>query len=176
MKITKIETISLAEFPNVIWIQVHTDAGHVGLGETFFGSQAIHAYVHETLAPQMLGQDALKIEQHSRKLMQNHVGFKIGWAPRIARCGRAYGPAPRASGAPPITSLPARPWSSSDWAGSGGRSHVVPARSTNRAPVLLSCEPRTCAAESDEGEPVSLPRKPPAVHRQRMPVDVIGRG
>ena len=54
MKITKIETISLAEFPNVIWIQVHTDAGHVGLGETFFGSQAIHAYVHETLAPQML--------------------------------------------------------------------------------------------------------------------------
>ena len=76
MKITKIETISLAEFPNVIWIQVHTDAGHVGLGETFFGSQAIHAYVHETLAPQMLGQDALRIEQHSRKLMQNYVGFK----------------------------------------------------------------------------------------------------
>ena len=76
MKIIKIETISLAEFPNVIWIQVHTDAGHVGLGETFFGSQAIHAYVHETLAPQMLGQDALRIEQHSRKLMQNYVGFK----------------------------------------------------------------------------------------------------
>jgi L-alanine-DL-glutamate epimerase-like enolase superfamily enzyme len=64
MKITRIETISLAEFPNVVWIQVHTDAGHVGLGETFFGSQAIHAYVHETLAPQMLGQDALRIEQH----------------------------------------------------------------------------------------------------------------
>jgi len=76
MKITKIETISLAELPNVVWIQVHTDAGHVGLGETFFGSQAIHAYVHETLAPQVLGQDALRIEQHSRKLMQNYVGFK----------------------------------------------------------------------------------------------------
>ena len=76
MKITRIETISLAEFPNVIWVAVHTDAGHVGLGETFFGSQAIHAYVHETLAPQMLGQDALRIEQHSRKLMQNYVGFK----------------------------------------------------------------------------------------------------
>jgi L-alanine-DL-glutamate epimerase-like enolase superfamily enzyme len=76
MKIARIETISLAEFPNVIWVQVHTDAGHVGLGETFFGSQAIHAYVHETLAPQMLGQDALRIEQHSRKLMQNYVGFK----------------------------------------------------------------------------------------------------
>ena len=76
MKISKIETVSLAEFPNVVWIRVHTDAGHVGLGETFFGSHAIHAYVHETLAPQMLGQDALRIEQHSRKLMQNYVGFK----------------------------------------------------------------------------------------------------
>jgi hypothetical protein len=31
MKVTRIETISLAEFPNVIWIQVHTDSGHVGL-------------------------------------------------------------------------------------------------------------------------------------------------
>ena len=57
---------SLAEFPNVIWIQVHTDAGHVGLGETFFGSQAIHAYVHETLAPQM---------QIARSM-----GFAAGWS------------------------------------------------------------------------------------------------
>jgi galactonate dehydratase len=76
LKITRIETISLAEFPNVVWVRVHTDGGHVGLGETFFGAQAVHAYVHETLAPQMLGQDALRIEQHSRKLLQNYVGFK----------------------------------------------------------------------------------------------------
>jgi L-alanine-DL-glutamate epimerase-like enolase superfamily enzyme len=76
MKITAIETISLAEFPNVIWVQVATDAGHVGLGESFFGAKAIHAYVHETLAPQMLGQDPLMIERHSRRLLQNYVGFK----------------------------------------------------------------------------------------------------
>ena len=34
----------------------------------------------------------------------------IGYAPRIARCGRASGPAPRASEALPMTSSPARQW------------------------------------------------------------------
>ena len=34
----------------------------------------------------------------------------IGWVLRIAICGRASGPAPRASEAHPMTSSPARPW------------------------------------------------------------------
>jgi galactonate dehydratase len=76
MKITKIETLNLGEFPNVLWILVHTDAGVTGLGETFFGARAAEAFIHETLAPQMLGQDPLRIEQHSRRLLQNYVGFK----------------------------------------------------------------------------------------------------
>jgi len=76
MKITAIETLSLDEFPNVSWVLVHTDAGHVGLGETFFGSAAVASYVHETLAPSMLGQDPLRIEAHSRRLLQNYVGWK----------------------------------------------------------------------------------------------------
>ncbi len=76
MKITRIETLSLGEFPNIVWVLVHTDAGFVGLGETFYGAAAVTAYVHETLAPQMLGQDPLRIEAHSRKLLQNYVGFK----------------------------------------------------------------------------------------------------
>ncbi len=76
MKITRIETLSLGEFPNIVWVLVHTDAGFVGLGETFYGAAAVSAYVHETLAPQMLGQDPLRIEAHSRKLLQNYVGFK----------------------------------------------------------------------------------------------------
>ncbi|HET9658918.1 MAG TPA: hypothetical protein VFP05_01205, partial [Thermomicrobiales bacterium] len=35
MKVTKVETIWLDEFSNVIWIQIHTDEGPIGLGETF---------------------------------------------------------------------------------------------------------------------------------------------
>lgn len=76
MKITGIETLRLDEFPNICWVEVHTDAGLVGLGETFFGARAVEAAIHETVAPQVLGQDALAIERHSRRLLQNYVGFK----------------------------------------------------------------------------------------------------
>ena len=37
MKITALETIRLDEFPNVLWVRVHTDEGLAGLGETFSG-------------------------------------------------------------------------------------------------------------------------------------------
>lgn len=75
MKITRIETLRLDEFPNILWVEVHTDAGLVGLGETFFGARAVEAAMHETVAPQVLGEDALAIERHSRRLLQNYVGF-----------------------------------------------------------------------------------------------------
>lgn len=76
MKITKLETLSLEEFPNVLWIQVHTDAGVMGLGETYFGSESVAAYVHETLAPQMLGRDPLRIEANTGALINNYVGYR----------------------------------------------------------------------------------------------------
>ena len=57
MKITAVETIRLAEFANVLWVQVHTDRGLIGLGETFFGARAAEAYVHESAAPVLLGRD-----------------------------------------------------------------------------------------------------------------------
>ena len=66
MKVTKVETIWLEEFSNVIWIQVHTDEGLIGLGETFFGARAVEAYIHETIAPYLLGKDPLQIDLHCR--------------------------------------------------------------------------------------------------------------
>ena len=62
MKITALETILLDEFPNLLWVQVHTDAGHVGIGETFYGARAVEAHIHEWLAPRLLGADPLRIE------------------------------------------------------------------------------------------------------------------
>ena len=41
MKVTGLETIQLAEFSNVLWVRVHTDQGLIGLGETFFGANAV---------------------------------------------------------------------------------------------------------------------------------------
>ena len=68
MKITAIETVRLDEFANVLWVQVHTDAGIIGLGETFFGARAVEAYVHESVAPLLLGADPLAIEKIHREL------------------------------------------------------------------------------------------------------------
>ncbi len=74
MKVSALETLQLAEFPNVLWLRVHTDEGLVGLGETFFGASTVAAYVHETIAPYLLGKDPLQIDRHARQLY-GYLGF-----------------------------------------------------------------------------------------------------
>ena len=74
MKITRVETLRLAEFPNLLWVQLHTDEGLVGLGETFMGAAAVEAYVHEWAAGKLLGADPLAIEARNRDL----TGY-LGW-------------------------------------------------------------------------------------------------
>ena len=75
MKITKLETIRIKERPNLLWIQVHTDEGLVGLGETFFGAQAVEAYVHETVAPIVVGRNPLEIDKLSADLV-GYLGYR----------------------------------------------------------------------------------------------------
>jgi len=75
MKITALETIRNAEFPNLLWLHVHTDEELSGLGETFFGAQAVEAYLHESVAPQLLGQDPSRIDHIARKLY-GYLGFR----------------------------------------------------------------------------------------------------
>ena len=55
MKITAVETINLAEFPNVLWVQIHTDEGIVGLGETFYAVAPVAEHIHQTCAEYLLG-------------------------------------------------------------------------------------------------------------------------
>ncbi|MEM9624744.1 MAG: mandelate racemase/muconate lactonizing enzyme family protein [Pseudomonadota bacterium] len=80
MIITAIETIRLDEFPNLLWVQVHTDEGLTGLGETFFGPAAAEAYIHESAAPRLLGSDPLTIDRHSRTLLDGYLGFSSSGA------------------------------------------------------------------------------------------------
>ena len=75
MKITSLETTRNAEFPNLLWLHIHTDEGISGLGETFFGAQAVEAYLHESVAPQLLGQDPGRIDYIARKLY-GYLGFR----------------------------------------------------------------------------------------------------
>jgi galactonate dehydratase len=75
VKVIAIDTIQLTDFPNLLWVHVRTDEGIVGLGETFFGPGAVAAYIHESVAPYLLGQDPLKIDLHARSLV-GYLGFK----------------------------------------------------------------------------------------------------
>jgi galactonate dehydratase len=75
MKITALETIRLAEFANLLWLRVHTSEGLVGLGETFFCPATIETYVHEAVAPKLLGRDPLQIDKISKDLT-GYLGFR----------------------------------------------------------------------------------------------------
>ena len=75
MKITGIETIRIAEFPQLVWVEVHTDEALKGLGETFFNASAVEAYLHDDVAPRLLGRDALAIDAIARDLV-TYVGFR----------------------------------------------------------------------------------------------------
>lgn len=68
MKITAIETLRAEEFGNVLWVRVHTDAGIIGLGETFYGAAAVEAHLHDTLAGRLLGKNPLHIEALHREM------------------------------------------------------------------------------------------------------------
>src|SRR5260221_3433539 len=69
VKIVSIETLRTAEFANVIWVRVHTDAGVIGLGETFYGAGAVEAHIHDTLAGRLLGRNPLHIEAIHRGML-----------------------------------------------------------------------------------------------------------
>jgi len=75
MKITAIETLRADEFANLLWLRVHTDEGISGLGETFFLPRTVEAYVHESVAPRLLGRDPLQIDKIAKDLT-GYLGFR----------------------------------------------------------------------------------------------------
>ncbi len=75
MKISGIETVRVAEFPQLLWVNVETDEGLTGLGETFFNASAVEAYLHDDAAGQLIGRDALAIDAIARDMV-GYVGFR----------------------------------------------------------------------------------------------------
>lgn len=75
MKITQIETLRVEEHPNILWVRVRTDEGVAGLGETFWGAQTVEAYLHESVAPRLLGRDPLAIDRIAKDLV-GYLGFR----------------------------------------------------------------------------------------------------
>lgn len=75
MKITSFETVRIEEHPNILWVQVHTDEGITGLGETYFIIGPVETYIHDYVAPLLIGADPLKIDRISRDLV-GYLGFR----------------------------------------------------------------------------------------------------
>ncbi|MBV9735073.1 MAG: mandelate racemase/muconate lactonizing enzyme family protein [Acidisphaera sp.] len=80
MRITALETIRLAPYDNILWVRLHTDAGLVGLGETFRGADAVEACLHAEVAPALLGADPSRIDAISRSLTAPYIGFRSSGA------------------------------------------------------------------------------------------------
>jgi galactonate dehydratase len=79
MRITAVETVRIAERPNLVWLLVETDEGLTGLGETFFGAGAVEAHVHEVIAPRVIGRDPLEIDRLAMDLA-GYVGQRSAGA------------------------------------------------------------------------------------------------
>src|SRR5579859_2047296 len=78
MRINRVETLQTPTYPNLVWLQLHTDEGLTGLGETFFGADAAAAYIHQTAAPYLLGKDPREVARHAHALGQGMAFRAIG--------------------------------------------------------------------------------------------------
>ena len=76
-RIERIDTIRLAEHPRTLWVEVRTDDGLVGLGETYYVPGAVAAVIHDIAAPHLLGQSPFDLERAWTTLFQetNFYGY-----------------------------------------------------------------------------------------------------
>jgi len=80
MIISKIETIRFGQFPDLIFVQVHTDTGLIGLGETWYGASVVESAIHDHFGPLLIGRDPAEIERHWQTMfrLSDHAGYGGG--------------------------------------------------------------------------------------------------
>jgi L-alanine-DL-glutamate epimerase-like enolase superfamily enzyme len=76
-RIVSLETLRPAFQPNVVLLRLTDDEGRVGLGETFFAASACEAYLHDDVAPVLLGLADPSPEQAAATLTP-YVGYQGG--------------------------------------------------------------------------------------------------
>jgi L-alanine-DL-glutamate epimerase-like enolase superfamily enzyme len=75
MKISEIRTYRLDEFPAMLFLELQTDTGLIGMSENCIGAVAIEAFIHESVAPRILGQDPTNISMINSKLRNDFIGY-----------------------------------------------------------------------------------------------------
>ena len=74
MKISKVRTYVHDDFPNVFHVEIETDEGITGLGESYYFASSIAHFTQEFAAPQILGKYPLDREVLSKSLT-TYVGY-----------------------------------------------------------------------------------------------------
>jgi len=77
MIISKLETIRVGQFPDLIFVRIHTDTGLIGLGETWYGASTVESAVHDHFGPLLIGRDPHEIERHWQSMfrLSDHAGY-----------------------------------------------------------------------------------------------------
>lgn len=74
MKISKVRTFVHADFPNVFHVEIETDTGIIGLGESYYFASSLAHFTEEFAGPQILGKDPSRREEIS-KMLTTYVGY-----------------------------------------------------------------------------------------------------
>ncbi len=93
MRIVKVETIRNTALPNVLWVQVHTEDGLVGLGETYYLPGAVEAVIHDLIATFVLGRSMERLRAFGIRSSATAISLAmpeprcVPCPPWILRCG-----------------------------------------------------------------------------------------
>ncbi len=74
-KIIDVRTIRISERPNLLWVEIETDEGLIGLGEAFRGADTVASIIRTQIGPWLIGQDSRRIEFISRTLLTPYLGY-----------------------------------------------------------------------------------------------------
>lgn len=76
IKITALETVIPGHImPGLLLLRIHTDAGFVGHGETYYAPHAVASMIHDWMGRRLLDADPLSVETHWRFLYERASAF-----------------------------------------------------------------------------------------------------
>ncbi|MEY3710879.1 MAG: hypothetical protein RLZZ99_700 [Actinomycetota bacterium] len=84
MKISSVKPFVHPDFPNLVYVEVTTDEGIVGLGESYYFGSTVAHFINEFAGPAILGKDPLDRESIS-KTLTTYVGYNSSGVETRAR-------------------------------------------------------------------------------------------
>ena len=84
MKISSVKPFVHPDFPNLVYVEVATDEGIVGLGESYYFGSTVAHFINEFAGPAILGKDPLDRESIS-KTLTTYVGYNSSGVETRAR-------------------------------------------------------------------------------------------